>query len=231
MSAKTHPSSRAEERTEKTKRNHPSSPSTPNPQILGSPRTSSFSPLPKLLDPAKSKPLSSSSLQYHSSRRSQTIRQPASPPSRLQSKQFYQESTYARTTHSHISVQSQYQVTSTPDLPSANKWPHHNSIADRKRMNDDLLGLNLTELNYDPYSMTARIPEEDFESASASHLESLSADMNAGASGGVEEYETWRYEGGTQDAIFAWGHDGSSSVRRGYTYDFVNSIDDSWIEL
>ncbi|KAF8864662.1 hypothetical protein BDZ45DRAFT_797334 [Acephala macrosclerotiorum] len=141
--------------------------------------------------------------------------------------QYHEDASYARTSHSHASVASQYQVTSTFGLPSATRWLHQCSVADRERIDDDLLGLNLNQPSYAPYSLTARIPEEDFECASESM--GLPADMNGEPAGGVGWYGVWRTEAG---AIFAWDHDGNSSPwRAGYLYDFVNSIDDTVANL
>lgn len=88
-------------------------------------------------------------------------------------------------------------------------------------MDDDLLGLDFNQPGYAPYSMTTKIPEEDFQCVSQST--SSLADQNAGPTG------VWRTEAG---AIFAWDHDGKSSAgRTGYAYDFVNSIDDTVNDL
>lgn len=164
------------------------------------------SPRPRFLDYSEHKPEASSSRHRHRyPRHPEGL--PSPPPSQNGQRQ---RPNYDLTTHSHASVQSRYQLTSTPGLPSARTWPHLSTLADRTRIDDDLLGVDPSHLNVGSYAMTARIQEEDFDWVPHS------VDL-AGRS----------CDGCARDAVIAWKQDENWSIgRRGYSYDCVNSIDD-----
>lgn len=184
-------------------------------------REAPSSPRPRLLDYPERRPEVSSRHRhprYH--------RQPEGLPSPpLSQDGQHQKPTYDHTTHSHTSVQSRYQLTSTPGLPSARTWPHLSTLADRWKMDDDLLGVDSSHLNVYSYAMTARIREEDFDWVP--HSAESAGRKDGGPSGGVGAYGMTSYDGCARDAVVAWKQDESSLVgRQGYSYDFVNSIDD-----
>ncbi|KUJ23376.1 uncharacterized protein LY89DRAFT_777137 [Mollisia scopiformis] len=218
MPARTYPRSISNERKDETRRHGPSFSSTPT---IGRVRTSGgviASTSPTTVDKAKSNSRPSS--HQRRPRRQQALR-PSPPPSH---QKYPEAAAYDLTSHTLASAQSHYQSASVPGLPSAAKWPHHSSVADRKSMDDDLLGLGVDQFKYDPYSRTARISEEDFESTPNEGY--LAGNLSSRSFKVVGRYGM-TIDGGVQGAIFAWDQAETLLTRRGYSYDSVDRTDET----